>query len=143
MIHQLLVCRTLSSQNTLVHQRIYSRHISCLSVNSLNLKLLVSQSKLSEIKNDTLFEMSFDFEISRVDCISKENYYSHFKKNISQSLKNPPLHPLFSAEKTLSARSTPMKLIYRNRNILLPSIQLIIHSITHVDHLTWRTALNG
>ena len=34
--------------------------------------------------------MNFDFEILRVDCISKENYFSHFnRKNTSQSLETP------------------------------------------------------
>ena len=29
-----------------------------------------------------------------------------------------------------------MPLVYKNKNNLVPSIQLLIQSITHVDHLT-------
>ena len=121
MINQLLICRTLISQNTLVYQRIYSRHISYLYFNSLYLKLLVSQNKLSGIRKDTLkyklSEMNFDFEISRVDCISKENYFSHFStKSTSQSLEHLPLPPHFFSKNTLSVRSTPMHLFYKNRS---------------------------
>ena len=80
--------------------------------------------------------MNFEFEISRVDCISKENYYSHFNvKNTSQFLETPSPSPTFFIKKTFSARSTPMPLVYKNI-ILFPSIQMIIHSLTHVDHLT-------
>ena len=80
--------------------------------------------------------MNFEFEISRVDCISKENYYSHFNvKNTSQFLETPSPSPIF-IKKTFSARSTPMPLVYKNIIILFPSIQMIIHSLTHVDHLT-------
>ena len=83
-------------------------------------------------------EMNFVFEISRVDCISKENYYFHFniKKIHLNHLKHPPFPPHFSARNTLSARSTLMHLVYKNKNILFPSFQLIVHSLTHVDHLT-------
>ena len=81
--------------------------------------------------------MNFDFEISIVDCISKENYLSYFSiKNAHQSLETPSSASTFSARTTLSARSIPMSLVYKNKNILFPSIQLIIYSITHVDHLT-------
>ena len=77
--------------------------------------------------------MTFDFEISRVDCISKENYFSYFNiKNISQS----PFPHFLSARKTSSAKSTSMRMVYENRSILSPSIQLMIHSLRHVDHLT-------
>ena len=31
--------------------------------------------------------MNFDFEISRADCISKENYFSHFNIKQEVSLK--------------------------------------------------------
>ena len=79
--------------------------------------------------------MNFDVDISRIDCISNENYFSNFNvKNTSQSLETPS--QLFSARKTLSSSSTPMNLVYKNKDILLPSIQLIIHSLTHVYHLT-------
>ena len=43
---------------------------------------VISQSKVSGTTKSTLkykeFGMNFDFEISRVDCISKANYFSHF-----------------------------------------------------------------
>ena len=78
--------------------------------------------------------MNFDSEISTVDCISKENYFSHFNiENTPQSLETPSLSALFSARKFLSARSLLMHLVYKNKNILFPSNQLIIHSLTHVD----------
>ena len=80
-----------------MYQRIYSRHISYLYFNSLYFQLQVSTSKLSGIRKDTLkYKMSkinFDFEISRVDCILKENYYSPFNiKNtyMYQSPESPP-----------------------------------------------------
>ena len=73
-------------------QYLYLKILSCIKeytldtlpilINSLYLKLLVFQSKLSGIRKDTLkyklSEMSFDLEISRVDYISNEKYYSHF-----------------------------------------------------------------
>ena len=52
---------------------------------------VISQSKLSGTRKVTLkykyFGMNFDFEISRVYCISKEHYFSHcnIKKYISIS----------------------------------------------------------
>ena len=57
--------------------------------------LLISESKLSGIRKNTLkytlSEVNFDFEISRVDCISKENYYSRFSiKYTSHHLKHLP-----------------------------------------------------
>ena len=81
--------------------------------------------------------MNLDFEISRVESISKENHFSHLNiKNTSQSLETSSPSPTFSVSKTLSARSTHMRLVYKNKNILFLSIQLIIHSLTHVDHLS-------
>ena len=67
-------------------------------------KTVISQSKLSGARKVTLkykkFGMNFDFEISRVDCISKENYFSHFNIKIHLNfLKHPPLPPLFQQEK--------------------------------------------
>ena len=57
-----------------------SKDISYLYFNSLYLKLLVSQSKLSEIRKDTLkyklYEMNFDFEISGVDCANQKYSFS-------------------------------------------------------------------
>ena len=52
-----------------------------LYFNSMYLKLLVSQGKLTWVRKDTLknklSEMYFDFEISRVDCrIQKYSVYS-------------------------------------------------------------------
>ena len=68
--------------------------------------------------------MNFDFEISRDDCISNENYFSHFNinKNTHQSLETPSPAPTFSARKTSSAKSIPMSLVDKNKNILFPSI---------------------
>ena len=87
---QLLICRTLISQNTLVYQRIYSRHIYYLYFNSLYLKLLVSQSKLSWIIKDTLkyklSELNFDFEVSRVDC--RRHKYSFSVYSVDYPLNN-------------------------------------------------------
>ena len=62
--------------------------------------------------------MNSDFGLSRADCISKENYFSNF--NIKKIHLNP-LSPLFSARKSLNARSTPMQLVYKNEDILLYS----------------------
>ena len=89
--------------------------------------------------------MNFDFVISRVGCISKENYLSHFNIKIHLNLlKNTPLPQLFSARKTLSVRSTPMHLVYKKQIYSFPSIQLIIQSLSHVHHLTGgRPALNS
>ena len=124
------------SQNSLVYQRIYSIHISHLSFSSLYLSLLVSGIRKKALKY-MLLQTNFHFEISRVDCISKQNFYSHFSINIHVNhLKHPPLPPLFSARKKLSVRPTPMHLNYKSRNILFPSIQLIIHPLIHGDHLT-------
>ena len=36
------------------------------------------------------FVMNFDFEISRVDCISKENYFSHFNTKTKKTSQNGP-----------------------------------------------------
>ena len=123
-----------------MYQWIYSTHISYLYFNPLYLKLLVSQSKLSGIRKVTLkyklSEMNFDFEISRVDYFKRKLLLSFPYKNTSQSLETPSHSPTFFSEKTLSARSTPMHLVYKNKNILFPSIQLIIHSLAYVDHLT-------
>ena len=78
--------------------------------------------------------MNLDFEISRVDCISKENYYSHFNLKILHLsyLKHLPLPPLIQQKKKLSARSTPMHLDYVGKSIIFLSIQLIIHSLKHI-----------
>ena len=45
--------------------------------------------------------MKFDFEISRVECVSKENYYSHFNAKIHLSHLNhtSPLPTFFSKKK--------------------------------------------
>ena len=65
-------------------------HISYTYLNSLYLKLQLSQSKLSGIRINTmnyiLSEKSFDFEVLRVDCTSKEKYYSHFYDGPNGSL---------------------------------------------------------
>ena len=66
----------------------------------------------------------------------KTNSLISIFKNTSQSFGTPSFPPIFSATKTLSARSTPMHLVNKNISILFPSIQLIIHSLTHVDRLT-------
>ena len=64
--------------------------------------------------------MNFDFEISRVDCISKNVLFlfQHMKKLELSHLKHPPVPPLYSARKILRARSTLMHLVYVNKNIL-------------------------
>ena len=109
---------------------------SYIYFNSLYLKLLVSQSKLAGIRIDILkyklSEMNFVFEISRVDCISKENCYSHFSIKLHlNNLKPPaPFSHFFSARKTLSTIYKSMYFVW------FPSIQLISHSLSHVDHLT-------
>ena len=137
----LLLCRTLISQTTLVYQKIYSRHISCSYFNSLYLKLLISKSKLSGTRKVTLkyklFEMNIYFEISRVDCISEENYFSHFNIKItSQSLeRTPPLPPIFQRERLFKYKIYTNAFSICKQNIVLPSIQLIIHSLKHIDHL--------
>ena len=79
--------------------------------------------------------MNFDFELLRVDCISEENYFSNFNviKNTSQSLESPSPSPLFSARKTLNARSTLMHLVLKTKK-KFPSIQLKINSLTHVNN---------
>ena len=124
-------------QNTYVYPRIY-RHISNFHLNSLYLTLLVSQNKLSRIRKDSLkyklSKMNFDFEISRVDFISKENYYSPFNiENKYQSLEPPSSRfpQLFSA-KSLITSSTP-GICKQN---IFSSVQWTIHSRKHVDHLT-------
>ena len=77
-----------------MYQRIYSRHISYLYFNSLYLKLLVSQSKLSVIRKDTLkykmSELNFDFEIPRVDSRRTCFYKIKIRKifcNVYESIK--------------------------------------------------------
>ena len=57
-----------------------------------------------------------------------------YKKIHLDLLKTPSPSPIFSARNTISARSTPMHLVYK-KNILFASIQLIIKSQTNVDHL--------
>ena len=51
--------------------------------------------------------MNFDFEISRVDCISKENYNNHFniKTVTSHSLEPPSPSLTFSAIKTFKCKT--------------------------------------
>ena len=106
-----------------MYERIYSRHIFYLYFNSLYLKLLVSPSNLSEIRKDILkyklSEMNFDFEISRVDFVSKENHFSPFNIKIHISHLNHPLPRLphfFRKINFLSTRSTPMHLVYVSKN---------------------------
>ena len=50
--------------------------------------------------------MKFDFEISRVDCISKQILllFQYMKKIHLSHLKQPPIPPLFSARKILRVK---------------------------------------
>ena len=78
--------------------------------------------------------MNFDFEPSRVDCISNENYFLYFNIKMHLNLlKHPPFPPLFSGRKTLSAGSTPMHLVYKNKLLFRLSVDNAL--LTHVDHL--------
>ena len=89
--------------------------------------------------------MNLDFEISRVDCISKENYFSHFNiKNTHQSLESSSSGPTFSARKTLSARSIPMPLVW----FIKTKIFFLLYSVDNPFNNTRRssyrrTALNS
>ena len=49
---------------------------------------------------------------------------SVYEKLRLSHLKHPPILPLFSARKILRARSTLMHLVYVNKNILFPYIQV-------------------
>ena len=81
--------------------------------------------------------MNFDFEISRVVFQKETISLFNIKKIHLNLLKHAPLPPLFSARKTLSTISTRMHLVLKTKYFLFfPSVQLIIHSLTHVDHLT-------
>ena len=72
--------------------------------------------------------MNFDFEISRVDCIS------------NQALETPSPALAFSARKTLSARSIPMPLVKKNKNIF--SVYLFDNPINNTRRSSYqRTAL--
>ena len=49
--------------------------------------------------------MSFDFEISRVDCISKENYFSYFNiKKYTPISWNTLLCPHFFSKKNFKCK---------------------------------------
>ena len=89
--------------------------------------------------------MNFEYEISRVDCISKENYFSHFniQKYISVSLETPSFLSIFAARKTLSARSTPMHLVYKKHNYSF-SVHSVDNSFTNTRRSSYgRTALSS
>ena len=88
--------------------------------------------------------MNFDFEISRVDCISKEKYFSHFNiKNTHQSLETPSPAPTFSGRKTLSASSIPMPLVYKKENYSF-SVYSVDNPLTSIRRSSYRrTALNS
>ena len=58
------------------------------------------------------------------------------KKLHLSHLKHSPIPGLFSARKTLSARSTPMHLVYVNKNILFSLYLVDNHSLKYVDHFT-------
>ena len=107
-----------------MYQRIYSRYIACLNSNSLYLKLLVSQGKLSGIRKDSLIYkmsgMNFDFKTSRADCRRQKYSFSVYsilfypitlegRRGTTDEFATIPFHlDLFSAALVELAKSIPV-----------------------------------